>query len=170
MDATSVIAVAAVVVAVAALSVSVWEGVTSRKHNRLSVRPLLKIEFYNTDSHCLSACLYNNGLGPAVIDSNVVEIPDSTGGYRLLADPLKLHDELEFDYVMLWGTDAGDFVAPQSCVTLMDFGEDLPFGSAPRLAVLGKLEGVTFVVDYSSLYGEHYRTKYRFTDGFLRPA
>lgn len=59
------IALSAMIVAVLALFVTIWESYQSRKHNRLSVKPLLGI---GVDIHeKLEFTLSNQGIGPAVI-------------------------------------------------------------------------------------------------------
>ena len=45
MDAETTTAICAAVIALAALIVSVVEGMQNRKHNRLSVRPRLRIDY-----------------------------------------------------------------------------------------------------------------------------
>ncbi|MBD0325091.1 MAG: hypothetical protein ICV68_01590 [Pyrinomonadaceae bacterium] len=62
------ITVAAWVTAVAALSVSMWQGCETRKHNRLSVMPRLNINRINT-SDFYGVNITNPGLGPAEIQS-----------------------------------------------------------------------------------------------------
>lgn len=85
-----VVSVLTIVVALAAILLSVWEGLENRRHNRLSVLPHLEpfeadytsdtpinIKYFrllsNMDSlHALSYGLENSGLGPAVIENVVV--------------------------------------------------------------------------------------------------
>lgn len=56
--------IAAVVVALAAVFLSIFEGMQNRKHQRLSVRPYLEIGFHFTDEYA-GWDLSNNGIGPA---------------------------------------------------------------------------------------------------------
>ena len=74
MNANTVIAVCAVVVAVASLVVSVYEARAVRAHNRHSVRPLLVLtgSFHTGDVSGLR--LMNSGLGPAVITATTVTL------------------------------------------------------------------------------------------------
>ena len=67
MDANTVIAVCATVIAVAALGVSVYEARATRTYNRHSVRPILELTtiFHVGDTAGLR--LTNFGLGPAAI-------------------------------------------------------------------------------------------------------
>ena len=59
--------ICAIVIALAALFVSVWSGVQTRKHNRLSVRPNLRVNYYDHSERPLSILISNDGLGPALI-------------------------------------------------------------------------------------------------------
>ena len=56
----------ALFIAILALAISLWQGFEERRHNRLTVKPLLSFE---TISHnqTKSIRLSNNGLGPAII-------------------------------------------------------------------------------------------------------
>jgi hypothetical protein len=47
----TVTAIAATVIALLALIVSIWQGVTSREHNRLSVKPHLDIAWIGDTSN-----------------------------------------------------------------------------------------------------------------------
>jgi hypothetical protein len=168
LDAALVTAAAAVVVAVIALFISVWEAVTSRRHNRLSVRPLVCMELCTTDH--MSLVLNNNGLGPAVIMRYLFEIPLPKGGSRTLTDPRGIREvigDVGLDHVTLWRGDQGDVVASQSSVVLMDLGL---VGEEEQARVLAKLEGVTFALEYKSLYQESFKVGYRFTGGSVRPV
>jgi hypothetical protein len=75
------------VTAVCALIVSIWQGITQRRHNRLSVRPNLRIDWlWNDvrDKTKVTVQLSNNGLGPAILakvnwekDGELLEVPPS---------------------------------------------------------------------------------------------
>jgi hypothetical protein len=68
---------ASTVIAICALALTVWQGIQTRKHNRLSCKPFLttwigkdlKNNFYSVD-------LINNGLGPAVIENFTIKVDD----------------------------------------------------------------------------------------------
>jgi len=57
--------IASIVVAIAALSLAVYEGRQGRYHDRLMVRPYLDIKF-NAELGAGGWVLENNGLGPAI--------------------------------------------------------------------------------------------------------
>lgn len=58
----------AIFVAFLALFISVWQGCEQRKHNRLSVKPLLGFDNISMNN-AKSIRISNNGLGPAIITS-----------------------------------------------------------------------------------------------------
>lgn len=60
----------ATAIALAALSVTVWQLSVIRKHNKLSVRPYLAFwEWHDGADNTYSLYLQNNGIGPAIITS-----------------------------------------------------------------------------------------------------
>jgi hypothetical protein len=95
MDASTIVAICATLIAVVSLAVSVYEGLETRRHYRLSVRPLLKLDVSLHPGQTSGLRLMNVGLGPAVItethltvdgqplgafsESNVNPVRDSLG-------------------------------------------------------------------------------------------
>jgi hypothetical protein len=67
VDANTVIAVCSVVIAVASLAVSAYVAWATRKHNRLSVRPMLGFRTAYPGDDISGLILINSGLGPARI-------------------------------------------------------------------------------------------------------
>ena len=68
------LSISAMIVAIASITISLWEGNTMRKHYHLSVMPRLNNSFSVDDSSSTNnATAYfnisNNGLGPAVVTS-----------------------------------------------------------------------------------------------------
>jgi hypothetical protein len=70
VDANTVIAICGVVIAVASLGLSAHVARTTRRHNRLSVRPLLGLTATFPAGSTAGLCLTNSGLGPARIISS----------------------------------------------------------------------------------------------------
>ncbi|MFI7470637.1 hypothetical protein [Nonomuraea sp. NPDC049646] len=67
MGAEAVIALAAAVIALAALFVAIFEVRATRRHNRLSVRPVLQCRVTLREGEPSGLSITNAGLGPAVI-------------------------------------------------------------------------------------------------------
>ena len=70
MDASTVIAICGVVIAVASLGVAAYVAWATRKHDRLSVRPLLGLTTTFPAGATAGLRLTNSGLGPARIISS----------------------------------------------------------------------------------------------------
>jgi hypothetical protein len=74
-DSATKISLSSVSLAIAALFISVWNVVTFRRHNRLSVRPSLSILKRIWQTHPqVSIIITNNGLGPAFIKRIIIRI------------------------------------------------------------------------------------------------
>jgi len=156
MDASTVVAIVAVVVGLAAVGVSVWEGITNRRHNRLSVRPALVIYGHNHDRRPLCVLLQNNGFGPAVIKSYAVSVQDRSGQFVQLESPHDLLDNPGLLDVSIWSATPGRVLSVQSEVPLLDFGDSIAFRTDARRDEVAKLRRLEFRIDYESLYGERF--------------
>ncbi|HLK02542.1 MAG TPA: hypothetical protein VKU39_21900 [Streptosporangiaceae bacterium] len=67
MNASVVVAICATVIAVLSLAVSVFEARAARRHNRITVRPVLELRVGLSEGGKAGLQLINAGLGPAVI-------------------------------------------------------------------------------------------------------
>jgi hypothetical protein len=74
VNANTVIAVCAVVIAGASLVVSVSEARAMRKHNRYSVRPILKLTTSFPVGKKAGLILSNSGLGPAAVTASSLSL------------------------------------------------------------------------------------------------
>ena len=65
-----IISISAIFIALSSLIVAIWQNILTRKHNKLSVKPLICIDYHFTDDEELNGIyLDNTGLGPAIIKS-----------------------------------------------------------------------------------------------------
>lgn len=62
------IALSSAVVALSALVATIWQGLVTRRHSRLSVRPHIDISTLASHVAASSITLKNGGLGPALLD------------------------------------------------------------------------------------------------------
>jgi hypothetical protein len=74
MQASEIIAISSIVIAVAAVVVSVYQSVLIREHNRQSVRPALQLRSVFRPRGMAGLRLTNAGLGPAVITRSSVVV------------------------------------------------------------------------------------------------
>ncbi|RNG28791.1 hypothetical protein [Streptomyces botrytidirepellens] len=80
MNAETVTAICAVVIAVASLVVSVYQTRAMRQHNRHSVRPMLQLHRGWPTGGRAGIRLTNSGLGPAVIVDSTLTVDDEVIG------------------------------------------------------------------------------------------
>ncbi|MEU4554540.1 hypothetical protein [Micromonospora violae] len=91
MDANSVTAICATVIAVASLAVSITEARASRRHNFQSVRPLLSLDCFRLNSGMAGIRIRNAGLGPAIIRVTTLYLDGEELGpwEKQVVDPLR---------------------------------------------------------------------------------
>ena len=92
MESNFIVAISAITIALASLIVTIWQGIVTRKHNILSVKPIPDILTSNFENK-IAVTLENNGTGPLIIKtfraivgeeikSNLVDwMPDIPAGY-----------------------------------------------------------------------------------------
>ncbi|MEU0945467.1 hypothetical protein ABZ379_22145 [Streptomyces canus] len=80
MNAETVTAICAVVIAVASLVVSVYQTHAMRQHNRHSVRPVLQLHRGWPVGGRAGIRLVNSGLGPAIIVESTLTVDDEVIG------------------------------------------------------------------------------------------
>lgn len=69
----TIIAFCASIIALCALSVSIWQCIETRKHNKLSVRPCLSMRvIVSKQAPYIGIQIENNGIGPAIIKKCIV--------------------------------------------------------------------------------------------------
>ena len=156
------LSISAMIIAIASISISIWEGSTMRKHYHLSVMPRLNNTFSVDDSSSTNSAsaffsINNNGLGPAVIisrdyfvDGN--KIDDSKNHFSV-----KILEALNFDNT------GGASYQSISKGLIIPAGENLKvFGLyfsnrdsfyRQRMKLHDRL---SFIIKYESLYGEQY--------------
>jgi hypothetical protein len=123
-------------VAICALVVTVWQGVVTRKHNRLSVTPVLTLYRRENDG---IITVKNNGTGPALIVSQEVYFK---------GEPV---DENSFQKAIPHFVDSGHLL-PGAAIAPGD--EVLLFKSATYLdgSHIDILKELRFRITYESIY------------------
>jgi len=67
------IAIPTIVIACVAVGISVWQGYVTRRHNKLSVKPILEIHTsLSKDNTPMGVSVENCGFGPAIINDFIV--------------------------------------------------------------------------------------------------
>ena len=159
------LSISAMIVAIASITISIWEGSTMRKHYHLSVMPRLNNSFSVDDSSSSSKAraifeIRNNGLGPAVIISREYfvdgeKIDDSKNHFSVI-----ILQALNFDNT------AGSIFQSISNLTI-SAGDNLNvFGLyfnnreafyKQRMELHDRL---SYIIKYESLYGEKYEVSH----------
>ena len=160
------LSISAMIIAIASITISIWEGSIMRTHYHLAVMPHLNDAFTVDDSSSTKNAsaffnIKNNGLGPAVIlsreyfvDGN--KIDDSKNHFSV-----KILEALNFDNTA--GT------------SFQSISKDLTISAGDNLRVFGlyfsnresfyrqrmKLhDRLSFIIKYESLYGEQFEVSH----------
>jgi hypothetical protein len=161
MDSNFIVALSAAIIALAALIVTVWQGVVSRKHNRLSVTPHFRIDYLENPHVSHKYVLRNCGIGPGIITSFEILVDGKVfpeKGWSLYKGVLKLLD-LDYDSSTVWYPLEGDALSADEERTILEIhlddnsrtNEESALKAVPRLSLL---------IKYKSIYGKKYTVKH----------
>ena len=160
------LSISAMIIAVASITISIWEGSTMRKHYHLSVMPRLNDSFSVDDSSSTNNAsaiftISNNGLGPAVILSREYFVD----GNKI--DDSKNHFSVILDSTLNFDNTAGSRFSSIPKGTTISAGENLRvFGLffsnresfyRQRMKLNDRL---SYIIKYESLYGEQYEVSH----------
>ena len=98
MNTETIISLSATVIALSAFGVALWQGYVTRKHNRLSVKPMLHFDIGMIEDDFVLK-LTNSGIGPAVIWDWNVKFSEKTIGDNPDQIAINLFDELEVNHL-----------------------------------------------------------------------
>lgn len=158
------VSISAVVIALAALSLSVFEGIETRRHNQIRLQPNLNFErLYYSDNDRIGIYLKNNGLGPAIIKKTYIafngEVLDEhlgDAGWRYLDQHYQL---VEKGYKSFWYT-------KDTLITVGDSQSLIWIDSNSDKVMQNKfndfLNQLSLTIVYESVFGEHYTAIYFF--------
>jgi len=154
-------------VAACALSISIWQGIESKKRNHLLVIPHLYITIVSeepgTEKGGIS--IINDGIGPAVINTiklsrkGEVIIDDNESNY-IHTKWLKLHEifwpgneEIKVSYLY---PRPGGYLQPEKRI----FALEVPSEQLKEPDVWCKLSDVTLEITYSDVYGNRFQSEF----------
>ena len=150
-------------IAIAALTLAIWQGYIARRHNKLSVRPHLS--FVSTFSHKaphILVDLKNNGIGTAIITEYIVILDgeiqkkNSTSYVREACEKLKIPNR--------YSTAARHFSIDgsissgqtENVLKIIRKNDDyFDHGIAEK-----ELNRIQFIIKYMSLYGDVFEVKF----------
>ncbi len=150
-DATTIVAICALVVAVFSTGLAVWTGFVHRRHMQLSVQPIAAVPVADFED-CVGVYLRNKGLGPMRILF-----------LRVTNDAGKSHDDIvshmpTLQPGVIWSTfydsvDGSTLEAgSQFDLLVLEGRPDDPAYQASRDSVRGALAKLVVIVEYEDLY------------------
>ena len=96
-ETSDIITICLAIIALAALSTSIWQAHISRKHNRLSVKPHIDNKTCHVKGKDISCSIVNHGVGPAFISSLNIKCDDKVFKIDSYEDYKKLFHHLSID-------------------------------------------------------------------------
>jgi hypothetical protein len=164
LSSSDIIAVCAAVIALCALGATLWQGFLARRHNILSVRPHIEVEFRSLAGEPCALILRNTGLGPAFLQAiaiagsgTMISLRSGLDGQRLVATLMPEHTDRSFEFSE---PDGSSSLAPGAAVTVLSFPlapselARTPFHDA----FLNAFHRRQVVVTYTSIYGVVYQS------------
>lgn len=153
METSDIISFCAVLIALSAAGVSIWQGYLNRRHFRLSVKPHLTIHWKNFSDEPVSFTLSNDGLGPAVIKRFILEVEgnqfekEKSAIYHAALGELGLSGVCDID---TYTPTKGEAYSVGSSLPLLTFTNSIEIYDE-LFDVLPKLK---FKITYTSMYDE----------------
>ena len=137
----------AVFLAIFAVVISIWQGYEQRRHNRLSVKPILTFDGITSNNRRMIR-LSNDGLGPAIIKRfRIIEdgkIYDAADG-----NPWnKLSFFSSLNYSEMYYFDDGATIKPEDTYHLLSWEIDTTH-----------LLGIELWIEYESIYEERFELR-----------
>ena len=150
------------VIALCALALSIWQGMQTRKHNRLSVMPHLTTKTdRDVEKGFYSIKVINNGIGPALIEEFLVKVDGkviSGQGPELIEKVLQMLFP-GFPYKSKQGYVSKDHsMAVKDIVTIVNIQFYERF---PPLEFMDRASNrVSFDILYKSFYGKQFHLQF----------
>jgi len=155
-----VTSICAVIVAVAGLALSIWQGIETRQHNRLSLRPVIQFEIITMPVDPwpqVGLYIVNHGTGVAFVKSYTVYVdgepipPGDSAAFAEAARRLIVTDYPGFPIEYM--TSMREAITPEDVVPLFWIDEkDYTEETAP--IIKDALDRIGMHVEYESIYNE----------------
>jgi hypothetical protein len=154
----TVIAICAVCIATFALGVSIWQGIETRKHNKLSVKPYISIRvLISKQSEYMGIQIENNGIGPAIIKKCIVFVDgkptqiDSYSSWKKIGKAAGIFDK----NISFMTFPKGTVVKEGQVIPLICYPKQ-HWTDQGRKIVEHALSCVRVKIIYESIYGEEF--------------
>ncbi|NNN49718.1 hypothetical protein [Vibrio sp. 2-2(8)] len=162
IDVDTIISLTSIFIASLALLVAIWQGIVTRKHNRLSVRPRLQFDYLISKNYeVVGLCLRNSGTGPLLIDDialfrNNKKFDISASSYQALFPSLKTSD---FTFNIF---SKGFVVASNECYWIISTKRHVESDEVYQL-ILSNLSNFSVNISYKSIYEEQFSGSWSIT-------
>ena len=147
------------IIAICALAFSIWQGMQTRKHNKLSVKPhLITCSNNNDRKGFYKLVLINNGLGPALINKFLVKLDGkliSEQGRETIENMFKIifpNLDPEHTLAFFFTKDSSISAKDKQIILYIKFLPPFP----SRKFVDQALTRFNLEITYSSFYGEQF--------------
>lgn len=153
------LSIIATTIALAAATTTIWQGVLTRSHNRLSVKPILRITRVTVKGTNVKILLKNTGFGPAIInsvkyivDGNVVEEKNSFTPGNLALSKIGVIDSIFIEYKFL-AQESLSVGEEQALFKSLDaINEDEKIAR-----IIKGFDRLMIEIEYESIYGEWFK-------------
>ena len=157
---SEITSVCAVIIAIAALSTSIWQAFLTRKHNRLSVTPSITTTSTVVAGEPVSCIFENHGVGPATIMSVKLSYGNNNFEIKNYEDfksffrsvNINLDDDIAHTVT---ATMSPATLAPGKSITFFNFPDS---GDDPELysSLLKTMDTLEIELTYKCIYGVSY--------------
>lgn len=150
-----------VLISILALSLTIWQGWMTRKHNRLSTKPFLDFSWQLNSEFQLSCELKNLGLGPALIQKvrYFIEgeeiVIEGRHSYQLLFAKLDLDTLIKKIPVTHIHPGTAFSIGHSECI--FDLSSSSLLEGENKL-ISEKFKALSLQVEYESIYGIKYKS------------
>lgn len=148
-----VVSIAAMFVSIAALAASMWQGIETRAHNRMSVKPdVYALKILGKEDGTQGIQIINSGLGPAKIsalvlylNSKKISSPDYIGS--------RVKEIVGENEMVVWLKKANDLrLSEGESIDLFKVG--ISADENTRNSIRALLNDIELQIDYCSMYEE----------------
>ena len=158
MLADTITIIATISIAVIALLVSIWQGLVTRRHNRLSVTPHIDISLQKYRER-FGFLMDNTGVGPAVIEWFSIRIDDKeipyesgSGGWKEACTNIGI-DNLNISYAFY---KAGDFMKSGTSFWALRWDDSGTASEEQLKSVADRFQHIHLSIGYRSVYGDRF--------------
>ena len=162
MASEKIMSISAIIIAVASIVVTIWEGQEIRHHNRLSVRPKFEIFFSpNSEKNSMSWIIANNGIGPGFYKYSKIFVDNVEHKLNYASTIGEISKVLQGDDVYI--SDISSFnpgLTIKSGDTKRILSLDLKDNGKPTKEFWKIHDRLKFEIGYESMYNELFICKY----------